>query len=172
MEFIIPSDYCVALYDPNGYTSFVHEEWDLYNRLRNHLLTQMNHGTICLWGTNAPGNWRINFTPSEPATTIYREFTSNISIQGSKLYLSGYDELTMAAQYEDVKLTEELEKDRFISLAPGRYVVRVMQMFDPADAESESVFEQETPHYTVTITAVENEKVNSFKSIPWFVEIP
>ena len=56
--FVIPADYCLALFDAHAYASFVAPDWTL-PQLRTHLVGEMGRGVIVVWGTGAPGNWRV-----------------------------------------------------------------------------------------------------------------
>ena len=47
-----------ALVDANAYTSFVAENWTA-DQLMAHFLRQMQERRLLLWGTGAPGKWRI-----------------------------------------------------------------------------------------------------------------
>jgi hypothetical protein len=169
-SFVIPADYCVALIDAAAYPSFVDSNWTL-PQIREHFVAQMNRATILAWGTGAPGNWRISVaTGRGTATKGYREFTSRITATGNKLHLTSYDELTMAAQVEDVKLPRKGTDEWFIPVGPGDYECRVVQLYDPAQAESEEVFNQELPHFLIKLTQAQRGTVRATKQVPWFIE--
>jgi hypothetical protein len=169
-SFVIPADYCVALIDAAAYPSFVDANWTL-PQIRAHFVAQMNQGTMLAWGTGAPGNWRISIA-NGPRTGQkgYREFTGRISATGKKLHLTSYDELTMAAQVEDVKLPRKGTDGWFISVGPGDYECRVVQLYDPAQAESEELFNQESPHFLIKLKKAKGGKPKAIKQVPWFVE--
>jgi hypothetical protein len=167
--FVIPADYCIALIDAAAYPSFVDTNWTL-PQIQEHFVTQMNQGTMLAWGTGAPGNWRISVAARAGAASGYREFTGRISVTGTKLHLTSYDELTMAAQFENVQLPRQGTDGWLISLRRGEYDCRVVQLYDPAAAESEEVFKQAAPHFLLKITKAERVKGSKFDHVPWFVE--
>jgi hypothetical protein len=167
--FVIPAEYCVALIDAAAYPSFVDEEWTL-PQIRKHFTTQMNGGTMLAWGTGASGNWRIRVAGRAGAARIYRAFTGRITATGKKLHLTSYDELTMAAQFENVRMPEKGTEGWFIPVKPGEYDCRVTQLYDPAKAESAQVFKQTTPHFLLNVAKAKGSKASVFKQVPWFVE--
>ena len=167
---VIPAEYCVALIDAAAYPSFVDDEWTL-PQIRKHFVRQMNGGTMLAWGTGASANWRINVAGGAARTArVYREFTGRITATGRKLHLTSYDELTDAAQFENVRMPEKGTEGWFIPVKPGEYDCRVAQLYDPARADSAQVFGQKTPHFLLTLAKAEGPKPSAFKRVPWFVE--
>ncbi|HEY0073997.1 MAG TPA: hypothetical protein VGB77_07845 [Abditibacteriaceae bacterium] len=176
-SFVIPADYGVALVDAAAYPSFVAKKWSL-PQIQKHFVAQMNQGTILPWGTGAPGNWRIDITDGSTtgiksrlrAVQGYREFRGYITATGTKLHLTSYDELTMVAQFKDRQLPSEGSNEWFISICPGEYECRVVQLYDPEEAESEEVFNQETPHFLLILTRAKRPKSTIFDQVPWLAE--
>lgn len=122
-SFVIPADYCVALFDAAAFPSFVDSNWTL-TQLREHFVTQMNSGTMLAWGTAASGNWRIAIATQPGTARGYREFTHRITVQ----------------------------------------------LYDPAEAEWEEVFYQESPHVVIELIAADGANATKMKQVPWFVE--
>lgn len=166
---VIPADYCVALIDAAAYPSFVDPDWTLL-QIRNHFVAQMNQKTMLAWGTGASGNWRISVTTRSEVAPGYREFTGRITATGARLHLMSYDELTMAAQFEDVILPQKGTADWSVSVEPGEYKCRVVQLYDPAQAQAKTVFNQESPHFRIELTKAERGRSSKIKKVPWFVE--
>jgi hypothetical protein len=167
-SFVIPADYCLGLFDAAAYPSFIDFNWTL-PQIREHMVAQMNLGKMVAWGTGAPGNWRVSVSSLPSAGKGYREFTARITATGQKLHLTSFDELTAAAQFENVKLPRKGTDDWFIPVDLGDYECRIIQLYDPAQAESEEVFNQESPHFHIEITKAELGKA-TFKKVPWFAE--
>jgi hypothetical protein len=168
-SFVIPADYCIALIDTATYPSFVDTNWTL-QQIREHFVTQMNDRTMLAWGTGASGNWRVNVATGPGDIQGYREFTGRIAAIGTKLHLTSYEELTMAAQFKDVELPQQGTEGWCISVRAGEYDCRVVQFYDPAEAESEEVFQQATPHFLLVISEASRAKPSLFEKVPWFVE--
>ena len=70
----------------------------------------------------------------------------------------------MAAQFKDVRLPEKHQGDLLMSLPDGEYSLRIIQMFDPEQAESAG---DDKPDFVVEIQKVTNNVV-AWESIPWF----
>ena len=170
---VLPAEYCVALIDAAAYPSFVDEAWTL-PQIRKHFVRQMNAGTMLAWGTGASANWRIRVggrgRGGGGTARVYREFMGRITATGKKLHLTSYDELTMAAQFEHVRMPEKGTEGWFVPVKPGEYDCRVAQLYDPAKADSAQVFEQKTPHFLLSVAKAEGPKPSAFKQVPWFVE--
>lgn len=165
--FIIPADYCIALIDASAYQSFVDANWTLA-QLQQHFVDQINQGRMLAWGTGAPGNWRISVSDNSGDVTGYREFTGRITATDKKLHLTSYDELTNAAQFQQATVPSSETVNWFLSIEPGQYDCRVVQLFDPDQAESEHVFNQESPHFAIELTEANVGKPNEMKQVPWF----
>jgi len=164
--FVVPADYCLALIDAAAYPSFVAEGWTLEGICR-HFAEQMGRGTMVAWGTGAPGNWRVEVGGARRIGGGHREFTGLIRASRGQLHLTSYDELTMAAQFADVRLPRPGTGEWSVRLATGPYTCRVVQLYDPAEAESEAVFEQDSPHFAVEIEAAQVAPP-AIASVPWF----
>jgi hypothetical protein len=169
-NFEIPAEYCVALVNLDQYVSFVGPDWKL-DQLKAHFVDQMKLGAMLAWGTGASGNWRIQIAHKLNSTKGTRDFTGTIVATGDKLYLTSYDELTMAAQFDDVRLPRKGTEDWFFTVEPGTYKCRIVQLYDPEEADSEEVFNQETPHFVIEIQKTKARGANKFREVPWFEEV-
>lgn len=165
--FIVPADYCLAIIDTVAYPSFVAEEWTL-DDIRHHFAEQMALGTMVAWGTGAPGNWRIEVGGARRISGGHREFVGRLRATNGVLHLTSYDELTAAAQSAEVRLPRSGTEEWAVRLAAGQYTCRVVQLYDPAEAESEAVFEQESPHFAVEIKAARGTSPATGGEVPWF----
>jgi hypothetical protein len=166
-SFVIPAEYCLALADLSAYPPFVASQWTLPTLL-GHFVDQMNTRTLLAWGTGASANWRIDVSLDRTDLTGFREFSGRITVTGTRLHLTSYDELSFAAQFRDCQLPREGTKQWFILLKRGTYDCRVVQLYDPELAESSEVFEQEEPHFAIELTATRSRQANAFDSVPWF----
>lgn len=165
--FIVPADYCLAIIDAAAYPSFVAERWTL-DDIRRHFVEQMALGTMVAWGTGAPGNWRVEVGGARRISGGHREFMGRLRATNGVLHLTSYDELTAAAQFTEVRLPRPGTEGWAVRLAAGQYTCRVVQLYDPAEAESEAVFGQESPHFAVEIKAARGAAPATGGEVPWF----
>lgn len=164
---IIPADALVALADFADYRSFVAADWTL-DQLRAHFTAEAARGTIVAWGAGESGNWRVAVA-RERGPGGFREFTAPIRATGRQLHLVGYDELTMAAQFPEVRLPEPRGGAEPVPVEPGWYECRVVQLYDPALADSEEVFHQETPHFRLELLPSRGGAgPGTGPGVPWF----
>ncbi len=167
-NFEIPSDYgCLALINPDTFVSFINEEW-LLEELVNHFISEMNQNHMIAWGC-VHGNWKVEFYDKFSKISGYEESLQNIFSNGN-LYLVNYDSLTYAAQFSDERLPLDEMSNFHLSVSPGHYLCRVIQLFDSSEAESEMMFYQESPHFIVELEKSEKEEDSSkvHHEIPWF----
>jgi hypothetical protein len=98
----------------------------------------MRERHLLIWGTGMEQVWRIevSFTPTKIAH--FREITGSIIASQGRLLLTNYESLTMAAQFRDVLLPQSHERKQVLSVQPGLYDCRIVQLSDPkSDAEFE-----------------------------------
>jgi hypothetical protein len=128
----------------------------------------MNLGTMLAWGTGASGNWQIALGSKSETARGFREFTHRIRATGKKLFLTSYDELTMAAQFKKIKLPQQGTEDWFFPMKPGDYECRVVQLYSPTEAQSEEVFNQTSPHFLIELSPAKSSTKNKINEVPWF----
>jgi hypothetical protein len=166
--YVVGADYCLAIVDAAAYPTFVSGQWEL-DDIRRHFVEQMRRGTMLAWGTGAPANWRLEVGGPRRVGGGYCEFTGRIRASKGVLHLVAYDELTMAAQFADERLPSPHGGRRSVRLPAGRYDCRVVQLFDPASADSEEVYNQKTPHYAVILRRARGPGPPSLRRVPWFL---
>ncbi len=59
-----------------------------------------------------------------------------VRVAGGAVLVTNYDSLSMAAQFKDVRLPEQYQRDLLVEIPDGHYCCRVAQMFDPGKVES------------------------------------
>lgn len=166
--FVVSSDYgCLALIDPKAYDSFVSENWEL-EQLLAHFVSQSNQSRMVAWGC-VSGNWRVEIVWGNTNLSGYLEFSSQI-VSSGQLLLTTYDDLTMAAQFEDVSLPEPHAAEYQFDVAAGEYCVRVVQIFDPAQAETPEVFDGTEPHYRIELTESTG-PAKEISEVAWFAKV-
>ncbi len=165
MEYKITDDSgFLALVNNENYNSFVKENWEL-DELFNHFVNQMNENSFLIWKTNNGGGyWNLKFVRKSSNIKSFREFKSNIKVTNKKIYLSNYEDLTMAASYFNNKIPSKHNSDLYYELENGLYNITIRQLFDPNNEKlnGKSDFE-------IVITRNENEdKINTLKKIIWY----
>jgi hypothetical protein len=60
----------------------------------------------------------------------FREFSKSIDVTKGQLFSTNYEDLTMAAQFDEEKIPAKHNSELFIKLDNGKYNFLVRQMFD------------------------------------------
>jgi len=147
--FLVPADYFLAVVDA-AYPSFLGTEWTL-DTILAHFTHAAAGGTLLAWYTGSYGNWRVEVRDGWGAARGFREVTARLTATGDRLHLISYDDLVWAACYADHHLPRPGEGIGVIPVTPGPYDLRVVQLYDPAEADTEAVFYQEAPHFALEI---------------------
>ena|SRR5579859_3399397 len=122
----------LALVNADRYSSFVQEDWDFHGLL-DHFIVQMNEQNLVIWGTGIENLWKVDILDAPSGKPAFREFTQTIDVTDGRLYLTNYEDLTMAAQFSNERLPANHNADACISLPNGSYELTVRQMGDPSD---------------------------------------
>src|SRR5262245_39128973 len=133
-QYLIAAEAGLALVDPFAYPTFVGEHWTP-PQLRDHYLQQMQQQRILLWGTGAPGRWRVEVSLRWSDERGFREMQGSITATGNRLLFADYELFSRLAEFPNQKVADEEPGDMTLSLRPGSYRCRVVQLYDPADAE-------------------------------------
>ncbi|AWM40378.1 hypothetical protein C1280_27555 [Gemmata obscuriglobus] len=167
MGTVVPAEYLIAVVDLAAYRTFVAPDWTL-DAIREHFAAEIARGTMLAWGTGASGNWRVEVI-RDRAGGGFRECAGRVRATTGQLHLTSYDELTVAAQFRDVRLPRAGTEAWAVAVEPGWYDCRVVQLYDPGLAESEVVFHQETPHFRLELVATGGKGRRSrVAGVPWF----
>lgn len=167
VELIIPGESLLGIVDIQTYASFIDSNWTL-EQFNSHIQSQGRLGRIVCWGTGASANWIVDVQTAATKTKGVREFSASIQASSSALHLVSYDMLTYAAQFRSIRLPRSDAEDWRIAVSPGCYKIRVIQLFDSALADSESVFTQSAPHYRVVLKSIKKAKFQAQDSLFWF----
>ena len=155
----------LALVVPATYETFVAEDWT-YDQIFKHFKTQMRARSLLIWGTGLEGYWGVDVTLKHSKQKGFREVCGPIQVVGGSLLLTNYESLTMAAQFDDVTLPEDHQRDLLLSVPDGDYTCRIIQMFDPDEQESAG---GKKADFVVEILKSTGKTV-AWKKIPWFKE--
>lgn len=158
-------DCFIGLVDPSAYPNFIREEVS-YEMLEEHLLQQMQKGTILFWGSNTPNRWTVHLVEEASSAIAAQEFKGHLKVSDQGLYLVNYAMILDAAQYEEDPLTEQYLE--LIQLEQAWYQVTVRQLFHP---EVDAITEESLGFEVVLqrLSKAPSSPANTFKSIPWSI---
>jgi len=153
----------LAVVVPATYHSFVACDWD-FQQLLNHFHQQMPQQSLLIWGTGREGTWNVDVRFKPSAVDGFREVSGPIRIEGESVLVTNYESLTMAAQFEDVRLPDKPQEHLVLTLPDGRYKCRIVQMFDPENQESA---EPGNPDFVVELCQAPV-LPKPWSDVPWF----
>ena len=151
----------LAIIDPDAYRSFVHADWT-WETIEEHFRREMRERHLLIWGTGMEHVWSIDVSFQPTRAEGYREITSSIMSSQGRLLLTNYESLTMAAQFPDVILPQPHKREQVLSLSPGLYDCRIIQLLDP---KSDALFE-ETISFICEFTRATSSRA-AWSEIPW-----
>ena len=151
----------LAIIDPDVYRGFVHANWTT-EMLREHFARELAARRLLIWSTGLECFWKIEVSLQRTGTTGFREVTGGIIASQGRLLLTNYESLTMAARFPDVSLPQAHERGDVLSLPPGAYNCRVLQLSDPA---GDGPFEEPVNFVYELIPAVQ--VAEPWREIPW-----
>src|SRR6478735_1648595 len=93
----------IAIANSDEYISFVDNDWELY-QLLDHFVKEMNKDTLIIWSTGMENDWTIDILDKPSNKKPFREFNKSISVTEGQLFLTNYEDLTMAAQFDDERI--------------------------------------------------------------------
>jgi hypothetical protein len=125
----------LAVVVPAAYSTFVDNKWK-FDQLFGHFRHQMAMRSLLIWGTGLEGCWKVDVRARKSSIRGFREASGPLQVVGGAVLLTNYESLTMAAQFEEVRLPEKHQEDNLVPLADGGYSCRIVQMFDPEGQES------------------------------------
>jgi hypothetical protein len=126
----------LAIVNPDKYKSFVNEQWELPD-LMERFVDQMNDETLIIWATGSENTWTVSFVDKPSDKTATRKFDKTIEVTNGQLFLTNYEDLSIAAQFKDEKMPSVHNSSQSITLDNGKYNLTVRQLFDPATNEYE-----------------------------------
>jgi hypothetical protein len=138
----------LSIVDCSSYDSFLSENWD-YESIQEHFKIQMGLRSILVWECgDGGGPYLIRVRNYLSQEVGFREASGSIEAKSKELHFVSYDALTMAAQFEDEVLPSKHEVELAISVSPGVFVIRIVQMFDPTKLDA---LREGMPHFLVEI---------------------
>jgi len=166
--YLVTADHGLVLFDPAAYQSFLSTDWTPA-QLLEHLTEQTRLNRLLLWGTGAPGQWRVALAMRWSNEKGYREVAGPIVATTDRLYFTDYRTLSKAADMPGNALTEEIDADDAVLLEPGAYQCRVVQLFDPRLTRSPEVSRLPGTHFLVELER-SSKLLDPWPALPWFEE--
>lgn len=156
----------IGLINSELYQSFVDEDWEL-EELLNRFQNETNSGHAAIWTTGVENFMTVEFLFNKSERKSHREVLSNLKVTNSKLYLTNYEDLTIAAQFEDEVLPSNHNSDLEIQIENGNYQLLIRQLFDPNDYDWEAV---PNPCFEIVMDRVEQFQPNEFNKVIWKID--
>ena len=154
----------LSIVNVDKYKSFVDRDWEL-DQLMDHFISEMNNDSIIIWATGAQGRWNVVFLNNRSEMEAFREFYKEISVTNSRLYLTNYEDLTMAAQFDDEVIPSKHNSNLFLTLQNGNYNLTIRQIFDPDDYDQ---FESIDIHFEIIVASSNNRSIDRVDEIYWW----
>lgn len=119
------------------YQAYIGEELD-FELVKDRIIQEINSHNLLFWATGLENIWKVKIDDKPSNMEAFREERGVIEVSDGKLYLTNYESLTMAGQYEDLKLPEDHLKHLFVELENGKYMIKFRQIFDPENYDFNS----------------------------------
>jgi len=132
----------LAVVNADKYNSFVAEDWQ-FEQLLTRFVDEMNKNTLIVWSTGGENGWIVSFLNEPSNQEAFKEFSKTIEVTCGKLYLTNYEDLTMAAQYADEKILTKHNTGLYLTIDNGLYNLTVRQMFDANDYQDKRAMDFE-----------------------------
>ena len=154
----------LAIANADRYNSFVDFEWEL-PQLLNHFIDEMNNGNLIIWRTDSENRWTIDFRENPSSKKAFREFVKTIEVTHGRLFLTNYEDLTIAAQFHEEKIPAKHNADLYVKLDNGNYELTIRQLFDPKDFQFE---EEGKVNFELVIRVNAKKRVQKIDRIIWW----
>jgi len=156
----------LAIVNADKYHSFVGAEWELI-QLKDRFVDEMNNNNLIIWATGHENEWNVIFLDKPSENIPFREFSKTIHVTNGKLFLTNYEDLTMAAQFQEEKIPQTHNAELYINLDDGMYEFTIRQLFDPGDYD---YIAQETTNFEVVIRPSFTEERPKTDKVFWWKE--
>ncbi|WP_162944807.1 hypothetical protein [Flavisolibacter nicotianae] len=138
----------LALVNAERYISFVCSDWSL-EQLQQRFTEQAEAKTILIWRTGGEGFHKVAILPESTKRDATKQFSGEIEVTSGCLHLTNYEDLSMAAQFEDETLPAAHNSDLLISLPNALYNVTVRQL----NYRDDAIEEEEKIDFEICLTA-------------------
>jgi len=147
----------LAIVNSDKYSPFVNKNWEL-PELMKHFVDQMNNEALIIWATGAENEWTVNFVDKPTDKYDYKKFDKIIEVTNGQLFLTNYEDLTMAAQFKEDQIPSRHNSSKNIGLDNGTYNLTIRQLFDPTQNDYE--LDKISFEIVVQPTTEQNQKID------------
>ena len=151
----------LAIVNADRYKTYIKEDWDL-SELFGRFVEEMNNQNMIIWSTGCENKWTVTVTKTFSKNKALREISRTITVTKGRLYLRNYEDLTMAAQYEDEKIPAKHNNELYIEAENGIYKLTIRQFFDQNNLTSQ------VPHFEIVVQKDSLEKLTPINNILWY----
>lgn len=156
----------LGIVNADTYKSFVSEDWKL-SQLLAHFVKEINDDHLILWATGSENIWTIKFVNNPSEIKPFREFYKILEVTNGKIFLTNYEDLTMAAQYDDEKIPSNHNANLSIDLDNGSYEFQIRQLFDPEDYDYEP---EGKVNFEIVIRTEVGKKYQQIDKVFWWTQ--
>ena len=156
----------IAVVNADNYKSFVSKDWEL-SQLFNHFVDEMNSDNLIIWSTGSANVWTISFVDKQSDKISFREFYKTIEVTNDRIFLTNYEDLTMAAQYEDEKIPANHNVNLSLQLDNGRHKFLIRQLFDPEDYEYDP---KDKVNFEIIVQKEISKQVQQIDKVFWWTQ--
>ena len=151
----------LGLVDSSAYSGFVSGDWT-YEQLLDHFNSQMKLRNLLVWECGDGGDlFRVKVKNRFSDLQGWRNITGSITPTNGYIHLTSYSSLTMAAQFNDVSVPAEHEKDLKIKLENKPHKFRIIQNFNPETVDYDTF---SAPHFIIEI---EEGQTDIWSDVAW-----
>jgi len=156
----------LGIVNTEKYKSFFSEDWE-FSQLLRHFVNEMNNDNMIFWATGSENIWMINFVENPSAEKSFREFYKTLEVTNGKIFLTNYEDLTMAAQYADEKIPTDHNANLYVPLNNGRHEFHIRQLFDPADYNYDP---EGKVHFEIVVKVDTSRRVEQVDKVFWLTK--
>jgi hypothetical protein len=154
----------IGIVNSDCYDSYLKEDWEL-DELLERFKSEMNNCNCLVWATGTQDFFTLEFRKEKSSKVSNREVVANINVTNGKVFVTNYEDLTMAAQYEDETIPSKYNADKYIELANGSYTFCIRQMFDSTNYDIDN---PPRPFYEIVISKQDQPKENNMQNVIWW----
>ncbi len=151
----------------NRYNASLSGDWN-FGKMVRHLIKEMNSNHLLFWATGEEGHWRIKVVEDSSDTPAFREHHGYIEVTDGRLYLTNYEDLTIATRQGEFSLPQRHNAGLYLILKNGLYNADFKQLRQPEiDHDDKKDLEFD---FEIVLTKLADENANSrnsFTCIPW-----
>lgn len=153
----------LAIVNADKYNSFISEDWKL-PQLFKHFVDEMNNDNLILWSTGSENTWTVTFVNKPSEIKSFKEFHKTLEVTSGKVFLTNYEELTMAAQYYDERIPATHNAALSIDLSNGKHNFLIRQLFNPNDNRHET---EENVHFEIVVQPYSGKNFHHIDNVFW-----